>query len=68
MDDKKLKIEIDLSIWSTPTDYAAEKGIRKQDVNNWIKRENIEHWYIEELGLRLVKRNSERFKFKKMTL
>jgi hypothetical protein len=47
-------IEIDTTKWATPIQYAKLKGVTKQVVNNWIKREKIKTWYIPELDLRLV--------------
>lgn len=49
------KITIDTTIWVTPTQYAALKQVSIQVVQNWMKREKIEIWFIEELNLKLVK-------------
>jgi len=52
-----MKIIIDTDVWVTPTRYASQKGVTKQVVNNWIKRNKITTWFIPELGLRLIKTN-----------
>ncbi len=50
-----MRITINLYRYATQTNYAKMKGVTKQVVGNWITRGRLEVWYIDSLGIPLVK-------------
>ncbi|MBX0335555.1 hypothetical protein K3G39_20175 [Pontibacter sp. HSC-14F20] len=59
-----MKIEIDLDKYTTPAKYAERIGVTLSAVTNWIARDQIKFWFIEELNLTLVEIGSEHEKIK----
>lgn len=59
------KITIDTNIWVTPAQLCREKNLyNKWGVENvqkiwqWMQRNKVEYWRIEELGIVLIKRST----------
>jgi hypothetical protein len=56
------KVEIDLTIWATPSTIADELGFKGKDrtqrITNWIKRKKVVSWSIDKLNLVLVDRTT----------
>lgn len=50
-------VSIDTEIWVTSWVLAKELNVTRQVVNNWMRRGKVEVWYIEELDIKLIKRN-----------
>ena len=56
----KKVINIDPAIWIPQHIYAKKLKVSNQVIHNWVKREQIEYWYIKDWDLRLVKVGSEK--------
>jgi hypothetical protein len=50
-----MTIKINTEIWATPSQYAELKKVSIQVVQNWMARNKVEVWFIQELNLKLIK-------------
>jgi hypothetical protein len=61
-DDDSNTVTIDLDKWATPKQLASELGYggeaNTQRISNWIRRQKVTVWRIEELNIVLVDRNT----------
>ena len=59
---KPTTVTIDLSKWATPKQLAIELGYEgeatTQRISNWIRRNKVGVWRIEELGIVLIDRET----------
>lgn len=59
---EKTRVIIDLKKWATPKQIAIELGYEgeatTQRISNWIRRNKVTVWRIEELGIVLVDRST----------
>ena len=59
---KENTITIDLNKWATPKQLAIELGYKgesnTQRISNWIKRNKVTAWRIEELNIVLIDRDT----------
>lgn len=49
------KVTIDFSQWATQKKFAEKRGVNEATVRSWVFRGKLDHCFIPELGLTLVK-------------